>query len=75
MKASSTLLIYSSQIEVAISGDYHPAQPERPPRYDSGGEPAESAYVEDIVATLDNSPIELDETDTARAEAELMESV
>ena len=27
------------------------------------------------IATLDNSPIELDETDTARAEAELMESV
>jgi hypothetical protein len=73
-KVSTTLMVYSSQISLSISGDYH-----RPHRghFDAGQQitPDEPACVENIVAKLGRDVIELDEVDMERAEVALIEAV
>jgi hypothetical protein len=69
---STSLSIYSSQITLTISGDYH--RPRRG-RFDGGQQitPDEPAYVENITAKLGRDVIELDEVDMERAEVALAE--
>lgn len=45
MKVSTT---YTMEIELALTGVYHPPIAERGPSYASGGEPGEPAFVEDV---------------------------
>lgn len=73
-QVSTTMLIYSNQIEVTISGTYSPLHRGR---FEKGGgqlEPDEPEMVEDITAKLGRDTIELDEEDMERAEAELIEA-
>jgi hypothetical protein len=70
-KVSTTINVYSAQISLTISGDYHGP---RRGHFDAGQqiEPDEPAHVENIVAKLGRDVIELDEVDMERAEAALV---
>jgi|TARA_R110000751_G_scaffold215713_6_gene319161 hypothetical protein len=55
---------YELTLEVTVSGTYHPPVAEQGPTYNSGGQPAEPATIEDLLITLNGIEQEVDDEAT-----------